>query len=140
MNNNPERQQYSLVLVGNFNPAMFQPEWFKINSIISSEDFDLARSDTLKNSIIVTPQLTIFKTTQLNIKIDQNRFEIIAEKEPFVSVIDFASKTFENLGSFTLKAFGFNYSGHYKVDDISSWHKIGDRLAPKSYWATLLGS
>ena len=27
--NSPERQQYSLILLGEFNPAMFQPEWFK---------------------------------------------------------------------------------------------------------------
>ena len=25
--NSPERQQYSLILLGEFNPAMFQPEW-----------------------------------------------------------------------------------------------------------------
>lgn len=139
MSNNPERQQYSLVLVGAFNPAMFQPEWFKRNDILSPEDVDLARDETFSNSIIVTPQLTIFKTSQLNIKIDQNRFEVVADKEPFISVIDFTTKTFENLGGFMLKAFGFNYSAHYKVKDVATLHAIGDKLAPKECWSTLLG-
>lgn len=139
MNNIPERQQYSLILVGDFNPAMFHPEWFKRNDIISPEEIDFEHDSTLKNSIIVTPQLTIFKTSQLNIKIDQNRFEVVADKEPFISVIDFIIKTFENLGSFIIKAFGFNYSAHYKVEDVATLHRIGDKLAPKEHWATLLG-
>ncbi len=139
MNCNPERQQYSLVLVGDFNPAMFQPEWFKKNNILSPEDVDFARAETFNNSIIVTPQLTIFKTSQLNIRVDQDKFSVIAEKEPFISVIDFVTKTFENLGSFIFKAFGFNYSAHYKVADKATLHAIGDKLAPKKYWFTLLG-
>ena len=137
--NSPERQQYSLILLREFNPAMFQPEWFKKNNIISTEDVDFARSDALKDSIIVTPQLTIFKTSQLNIRVEQNRFVVVADKEPFISVIDFVTKTFENLGSFIIKAFGFNYSAHYKVDDVATLHRIGDKLAPKNCWATLLG-
>lgn len=139
MNTNPEKHQYSIVLIGDFNPAMFHPEWFKRNNIIPPEDVDVARDQSQQNSIIVTPQLTIFKTSQLNIKVDQNRFEVVADKEPFISVIDFATKTFDNLGGYIIKAFGFNYSAHYRVDDVSMLQRIGDNLAPKIYWKTLLG-
>lgn len=52
MNNIPERQQYSLILVGDFNPAMFHPEWFKRNDIISPEEIDFEHDSSLKNSII----------------------------------------------------------------------------------------
>lgn len=133
-----ERAQYSIVLVGNFNPAMFQPEWFGKNDIISPEEIDVARNQKIKDSLIVSPQLTLFKTSQLNIRVEQNRFEVIAEKDPLVSIIDFVSKTFNYLGGFDIKAFGFNFSAHYKIGDKETYQRIADNLAPKKFWKTLL--
>lgn len=139
MNLCAERQQYSIVLIGEFNPAMFQPEWFSRNNIIAPEEIDVIRNELSQSSLIVTPQLTIFKTSQLNIKIEQKRFEVVAEKEPLISIVDFVSKTFNDLSSFAIKAFGFNYSAHYKIIDMETYQRIADNLAPKSYWKTLLG-
>lgn len=136
---NPEKKQYSIVLVGDFNPVMFQPEWFSRNLIISPEEVDFAKSQTATAPLIVTPQLTAFKTSQFSIKIEQKRFQVICEKEPFILIKDFVVKTFEKLGGYTLNAYGFNYSAHYAVDTLETYQRIGDNLAPKQYWSSLLG-
>lgn len=138
MNFIPERKQYSIVLIGEFNPAMFHPEWFTKNDIISQEECDFAKSQTQSVPLIVTSQLTMFKTSQLNVKIETKRFQVVCEKEPFIIVKDFIVKTFERLGSFMIKAYGINYSAHYNVGSISTYQTIGDNLAPKKYWEHLL--
>lgn len=136
---NPEKKQYSIVLLGDFNPMMFQPEWFNRNLIISPEEVDFAKSQTAATPLIVTPQLTAFRTSQFSIKIEQKRFQVVCEKEPFIVIKDFIVKTFEKLGGYTINAYGFNYSAHYAVDSLETYQKIGDNLAPKKYWESLLG-
>lgn len=134
---NPELKQYSIVLIGDFNPAMFSPQWFGKNNIIPVEDVEFALSE--KSSPIISSAITIFRTNQLSIKIDTKRFQVVATKEPLIVLKDFILKTFENLSNYTISAYGFNYAAHYSVDNNQEFHKIGDLLAPKSYWKKLLG-
>lgn len=135
----PERKQFSIVLLGDFNPAMFQPEWFSKNNIIPPEEVDFARNQSTTCPIIVTPQLTLFKTSQFSVKIEQKRFQVVADKEPIIALKDFILKTFEKLSGYVITAFGFNFNAHYNVGDLETYQKIGDRLAPKDYWGKLLG-
>lgn len=134
----PERKQYSVVILGNFNPEMFQPQWFYRQGIISQEDADFAIDQNSSSPLIVTPQLTLFRTSQMTVQITTKRFEVKAEKEPLITLIDFISKTFENLGSYSIPAFGFNYIANYKMKSVEEYHKIGDKLAPKGFWEDLL--
>ncbi len=134
----PERKQYSVVMLGDFNPNLFHPEWFCRQSVISREDADFAIDKNAPFPFIVSPQITLFRTPQMTIRIEAKRFEVKAEKEPLILLIDFITKTFENLGANSISAFGYNYSAHYKVESEEAFHKIGDKLAPKEYWDSLL--
>ena len=135
----PERKQYSIVLVGDFNPLMYQPEWFGRNDVISMEDVEFARNPNNAFPMVITPQFTMFRTSQLSITIELNRFQVVAEKEPLIIVKDFVAKTFERLGGLTIRAYGYNFSAHYKFDSESKIHIFADKLAPKQYWGSLLG-
>lgn len=139
MNYNPENKQCSIVLIGEFNPAMFHPEWFRRNNVLSAEEVDYATSQSNDSNLIVTSHLTSFKTSQFIIKIEQKRFEIVGYKEPYMMVSDFISKTFENLSGLDIRAYGYNFSAHYHIDTVSDYQRIGDNLAPKKYWKSLLG-
>lgn len=139
MNFNPENKQCSIVLIGDFNPAMFHPEWFRKNNVLSDEEVDYATSQSNDSKLIVTSHLTSFKTSQFIIKVEQKRFEVIGYKEPYMMVSDFISKTFETLTGFVIKAYGCNFSAHYHIDTLSNYQRIGDNLAPKKYWKNLLG-
>ncbi|MBQ8321432.1 MAG: hypothetical protein IJX92_03610 [Clostridia bacterium] len=133
----PEKNQCSIVLIGDFNPLMFQPEWFKRNEIISPEEVNIAENNKT-SPMVVSNQITMFKTSQLDIRIEQKRFQVIAEKEPFVVLKDFVIKTFEKFSGLIISAMGLNYSAHYNVGDKSKYQLVGDRLAPKKYWKSLL--
>ena len=133
----PEMKQCSIVLIGDFNPAMFSPEWFGKNGVIAPEDVDFALNP--KSNPISSSAITIFQTRQLNIKIDAKRFQVISNNESFVIMRDFIINTFENLSNYTILAFGLNYSAHYKIESMQVYHRIGDLLAPKKYWKSLLG-
>ena len=63
----PERKQFSIVLIGNFNAALFEPEWFFRNGIISQEDVDLARDENSVFPIVVTSQRKGFKVPILSV-------------------------------------------------------------------------
>jgi len=136
---NPERKQYSIVLIGLFNPLMFQPEWFGKNDVISTEDAEFARSQDNSLPTIITPQLTLFRTSQLSITVEPNRFQVVAEKEPMITIKDFTKKTFEKLGGLTIKAYGFNFSAHYRFENEIKINAFADKLTPKQYWESLLG-
>lgn len=133
-----ERKQYSIVIIGSFNPEMFHPQWFNRQGIISQEDMEFAIDQNSQSPLVVAPQLTIFRTPQMTVQIDTKRFEVKADKEPLISLIDFVTKTFENLSSYSIKAFGFNFIANYKAESKEEYHKIGDLLAPKGYWEELL--
>ena len=135
----PERKQYSIVLIGAFNPLMFQPEWFGRNDVIPPEEIALARDQNNVVKMIITPQLTQFRISQLSITVEQNRFQVIAEKEPLLTIKDFIIKTFEKLGGMSISAYGFNYSAHYQFNNESDIHAFADKLTPKKYWSSLLG-
>ncbi len=79
-------------------------------------------------------------TNNMSIKIENNRFTVSANKEPFIEIKDFIVNTFNNLGSFQIDAYGFNFSAHYHIDSLHEYQMIGDKLAPKKYWKDLLGN
>lgn len=136
MNFEAKRKRISIVLVGEFNPAMFQPEWFARNDIISVEEASIAK-DSDGAPLVVTPQITMFKTSMLDVRIEQKRFVVSSQKEPWDLVKDFVGKTFEKLSGMSIKAYGYNYDAHYYVGGAENLNSIGNCLAPKQYWGAL---
>lgn len=131
-----KRKRISIVLVGEFNPAMFQPEWFARNSVISVEEASIAR-DSDGAPLIVTPQITMFKTSMFDVRIEQKRFTVSCSKEPWDLIKDFVDKTFEKLSGMAIDAYGYNYDAHYDVGGMDNLNYIGNYLAPKGPWITL---
>jgi len=134
----PEYKTVTVVLIGNFNPLMFQPQWFGKNEIINQSEVDAIVSNQPK-SFLIAPNFTIFETSQLQIQVQENRFSVIGMKESFCIVKDVVKKTFEKLESMPITAMGINTAAHFDIPEISIYHKFGDMLSPKAIWKTLLG-
>lgn len=132
-----ERKTVGVVLIANFNPLMFHPEWFQKHGIINSDEVD----DVLKrkNEMICAPGFTSFYTSQLLVRVEDQRFEVTALKEPFVAALDACKKVFEGLETLTIMAMGINTMAHFRMPDVSTYHKFGDILAPKDRWKAFLG-
>ena len=133
-----ERKTAGVVLIGNFNALLFHPLWFLKHGVFGQDEMD----DVLrrKDEMICAPGLTSFHTSHILVKVEDYRFEISALKEPFGTVIDACKKVFENLETIAITAMGINTTAHYKMPDLSTFHKLGDLLAPKERWSAFLGS
>lgn len=134
----PERKTVGIVLLGKFNALLFHPLWFQKQNVFGAEEVD----DVLrrKDEMICAPGLTSFHTSHILVKVEDYRFEITALKEPFGAALDACKKVFEGLETLTVTAMGINTAAHFRMPDVSTYHRFGDMMAPKDRWTSFLGS
>jgi hypothetical protein len=122
------------VLVGNFNPAIFHPEWFNRFKILPIQEIQWAEGEKPKTRelpfgdkkiiisevppIIIEPNRAEIQFLSINLKVKPERYEcstINRDKFPFVK--DVTIKTFEILSHTPISAVGINFDGHLKFND-----------------------
>ena len=59
----------SVILLGKFNPAIFQPVWLGVNNLIRAEEAERATID------VINPQVTSFSAEWLRIQVLADRFQ-----------------------------------------------------------------
>lgn len=124
-----ESRRHSIVLVGSFNPAIFQPFWFSSNGLIRKEEAEAATVD------LIHSQATIFSTPWFLLKADQSRFSVeTADPGMVMPLRDLALFTFQILEHTPLKYFGFNTHDLFRMPSEEAWHQVGHTLAPKAAW------
>jgi hypothetical protein len=130
-----EFQGCSVVVLGSFNPTIFQPLWFSANNLISSEE---ANSPSTKIEII-HKNATIFSTEWFLLQVTADRFSIEtsdpAKSQP---LRDLAVGTFRVLEHTPLTVFGLNWYGHFRMASHESWHAFGHHFAPKESWHAIM--
>ncbi len=132
---NPELQGINIVLVGNFNPSIFQPVWFASEDLIRRGEADAAKIE------IIHPDLAIFDIEGYRIEVNQIRFSISTTQAPYFEVIrDLTLGTFRSLKHTPISMMGINFLAHFKIDSEEKWHEIGHILAPKPPWGDALDS
>jgi hypothetical protein len=62
-----------------------------------------------------------------------------ATSDPIIRARDLAVSCFYLLPHTPIRAVGINRSISYRVSDLKSFHRLGDTLAPKASWESLLG-
>jgi hypothetical protein len=124
----PEIDNASIVLIGNFNPMIFQPYWFMAQEIFSPDEANNAKIE------VIHPEITIFSIEWLSIRVEKNVFTAISLKQPHIHVHDFIVNTFGNCLIHTpIYRLGINRTVEFKTD-ISNKDKLGKTLAPQSAW------
>lgn len=132
-----ELDSYSVVLLGSFNPAIFQPLWFSANNLISPEE---AKSENVKLQI-VHEQATVFSTKWFSLNATTNRFSIeTRDASKLLPLRDLAQGTFKILEHTPLSAFGLNRISHFKIESETQWHDFGHHFAPKASWHGIMKS
>ncbi len=115
------------MLLGRFNPSIFQPEWFRHKGLLAES---LARSaeprvqemGSLKIQFI-SPQVASFSTSSFTLQVTQNQFMAFSQNSDWISELrDLVVATFTELSSTPVYAFGINYECHFdiksKTDEI----------------------
>lgn len=130
----PERDTTSIVLVGSFNPRIFQPAWFVAQGLLPPGEGADADVQVIANDIC------IFQTDWCRIEVLNNRFSLTSISTPVEEVLrDLVIGTFRILEHAPVTRMGINASAHFQLTNVEVWHQFGHLLAPKeSIWEPIL--
>jgi len=123
----------SIVAIGSFNPAIFQPLWFSTNGLIRPEE---AASATIN---LITNDVTAFRTEWFAVQV-LSESSIFETKDPTKArpLRDLVVGTFTILEHTPVKAFGFNSQKHFRMGSEEEWHAFGDHFAPRESWKAVV--
>ena len=123
----------SIVLVGSFRPPTFQPRWFADHKLIRASEAGLAQID------VIHPSLVAFTTKWFNIRVEEQRFQIMTEQEPMYELMrDLGAGTLSRLDDSSPRALGLNWVFTYEPSSVEAAHDLGHRLVRKDDWNELL--
>ena len=129
----PERQSLSIVILGDFNPSIFQPLWFSANGLVPEEetkDADIS---------IIQKQIALFSMGKIQLQVDESRLGLTTIESPQGPILrDLALGTLSILEHTPLKAIGLNLDMAFVMESEEVWHAFGDRLVPKHDWLPIL--
>jgi hypothetical protein len=127
----------SIVAVGDFNPAIFSPDWLERNKLIGEGDAAFARDRSTGRPLIVTHQVSNFETEWFSLQVLENQFTLTSKGVLSPAFKDLAAGVFQLVSHTPVVAVGLNFVGHFKLASADEYHRIGDVLAPKGIWDTL---
>lgn len=126
-------QGISMVFLGQFNPAIFQPAWFASEGLIPEKEAENAEVQ------IIHPEFASFSLEWLNFRVGLERLSMETVKEPYYEILrDLAIGTFRLLRHTPIQALGINRSVHIAAESEEQWHDFGHSLAPKEPWGGIL--
>lgn len=130
---NPEISGGSIVLLGSFNPKIFQPEWFGRQNLIPQEEVEQAEIK------FINPQYCQFETERFALQVTSERF-LAASKGNTDAILlrDLVLGTFFVLEHTPSTAIGLNRHMHFQMASEEAWHRVGDKLAPKDGWSGVI--
>jgi hypothetical protein len=124
------KEDASIVLIGEFNPEIFHPEWFIRNGIIPDLDYTALTYEIISNgfskieftdnkSLIVTTKKLVYKSDK---------------PTDYYHLKDLITSIFNELDGTNITAMGMNFDWHLKFTDKDSWKNFGHVLAPRECW------
>jgi hypothetical protein len=122
-----------VVLIGSFNPTIFQPAWFARYELIRQAEADAAEVK------LITPQLAHFSTDWLELMVTRERFSAFDRNGGLELLLrDLVRSTFTLLDHTPITAMGINREVKLEFETMERWHSFGHALAPKDVWSRAL--
>jgi len=130
---NCELEGAGIVLVGSFNPSIFQPKWLASKDIIRVAEGEEAKIQ------IISPEISSFSADWLVVQVMRERFSAsTADPGHFEALRDCVASIFTLLEHTPITQMGLNRDMHYRMPSIEKWHSVGHMLAPKEFWNSIL--
>lgn len=128
-----EIEGVGIVLVGSFNPKIFQPAWFAAENLIRKEEAQAA------NIELIHPQVARFSLDWLQLQVTEEQFSATTTQSSFYEPLrDLVLGTFRLLRHTPVRMMGLNRDSHFRMPTEEAWHAFGHRLTPKEPWAGVL--
>jgi len=127
------KDSLSLVLRGDFNPAIFSPAWLLGQNLIGIAEYQDSVVD------IISRDLAVFRCGWATVNVTGDALQMMTEDSgEFERIRDLVVGTLKALPHTPLGALGINRDVHFAIRSAEGWHAIGDTLAPKEPWAATL--
>jgi hypothetical protein len=124
----------AVIVVGDFNPAIFSPDWLVRNGLIGEADGTVARDGLGGRPLIVSRQVTTLETDWFALQILDNQFSVTSKGVLSPAFKDLAASMLQLVPHTPVIAVGLNFLGHFKLASEMEYHRVGDTLAPKEIW------
>ena len=124
----------SVIVIGDFNPAIISPDWLEQNNLIGKDDAEDARQD---DGTVISHKATQFETSWFAMQVLERQFSLTSKGLLSPSIKDLAVGIFSTLSHTPISAMGINFMAHYKMLKADHYFKIGDVIAPKTIWSEL---
>jgi len=120
-----------IVVVGNFNPPIFSPDWLERNNLIGSADAAGAREH---KDLVVAKIGSRVETEWFILQVLEQQLSLTSKGVLTPAIKDLAVGIFTLVSQTPVSAVGLNCTAHYKLANEDEYHKIGDTLVPKGLW------
>lgn len=125
----PEISGCSVVMLGDFNPAIVHPSWLHATGV----EADI--SEAITDIQVVIREISSFSIDTRTYTVMPDRFTLETSTAPWVAVADITRQIFEELLVHTpVRAFGINRTAHFNVSSMEARTRIGRELAPIEPW------
>lgn len=125
-----------IVVVGDFNPAIFQPEWFRRHSLLRDAEIDAA---TDSDELILSRRLVNFETDWLEFQVTPQRLFAKARRPShFRPLRDLVAGILQVADDTPIVFMGLVRMLVRGLDSREEWHRIEDTLVPKEMWTDSL--
>lgn len=125
---------FSIVLLGDFNPKIFQPAWFSAQRLIRERECETADIRIVHNEVVD------FALEWCQLQVTRDRFVAQSDQEPYEAVRDLVLGAFKLLSHTPVTKMGINTEAHFRVESEKAWHAFGHRLTPKEVWNEIMSS
>lgn len=127
----------AIVVVGDFNPAIFSPDWLERNNLIGEGDAAVAKNGGTGRQPLVSHQVTNFETEWFTLQVIENQFSLTSRGVLSPAFKDLVVGIFQLVPHTPVTAAGMNFIGQFKLKNKDEQHKVGDTFVPKDIWNTL---
>ncbi|MDE2686451.1 MAG: hypothetical protein OXI16_02985 [Chloroflexota bacterium] len=125
----PRASEFTIVFLGQFNPAIFSPAWFGWHELLPAATVEAAELQAAQ------PRVMSFRAEWLELLVTPDRFMVQTTQSPSVRIKDLVLRTFvEQLPHTPIQAMGINRNVQFLVGDFKERDRIGRRLAPTEPW------
>lgn len=126
-------QTASIVVRGQFNPAILSPGWLLAEGLLGPKEALDVQSQVILN------QLSQFHVSWLQCQVTEDQMAVMTDEPPeFERLRDVVVGILKTLPHTTVGAMGLNRTFHFQMPSWDDWHELGDSLAPKSFWEQFL--
>ncbi|MCR4303875.1 MAG: hypothetical protein NUV63_06565 [Gallionella sp.] len=123
----------SIVFIGDFNPAIYQPSWFAAKGLMREAEAESAQVS------MIHPEYAGFSTDWFKLEVTREKFTITTTSAAFKTRLrDLVISAFNILSQTPIRQMGINFDERLRFRSERDWHCFGHFLVPKTAWGKLL--